>query len=211
MPNTVEAYQHSARLDLFRCPFCREIFSQTLYRHCPMNSDTPQAVCSEARKSSCKAWAAREVGVESWLSSCWLRDLGKRPNFSVPHGNSCLEGCSEDWSQSSNMHEMLSMAPHGLGGQVSFSCSLRATESSSGLVSWSFCSISSASLPWKDLLCFTSLEIHFLLIEHQQLMQHLLHYLLLLCCLPPPPTHTYILLGILFSPCLLLGDLIHCL
>lgn len=34
MPNTVEAYQHSARLDLFSCPFCREIFSQTLYRPC---------------------------------------------------------------------------------------------------------------------------------------------------------------------------------
>lgn len=109
------------------------------------------------------------------------------------------------------MYEMLSKAPHGLGGQVSLSRSLQATESSSDLVSWSSCSISSASLPWRDLLCFTSLEIHFLLIEHQQLMRHLLHCLLLLCCLPPSPTHTYILLGILFSPRLLLGDLIHCL
>lgn len=211
MPNTVEAYQHSARLT------CSVALSVGRFPHRPCTGPAPwiqtyhklcvlKPVRVHARLGLLERWGWNPdlvpAGYEIWAS-----DLTSLCPMVIPAWKGAVRTdhravtCTKCWARHlmawvdrchSHVHYRLQKALlTWWAGLPALSHQLHCHEG--------------------NLLCFTSLEIHFLLIEHQQLMRHLLHCLLLLCCLPPPSTHTYILLGILFSPRLLLGDLIHCL
>lgn len=177
-----------------------------------MNSDTPQAVCSETSEHLCKAWAAREVrwnpdlvaagheiGASDPTSLCpmvipdWKGAV--RADYRAVTCVKCWARRLMDWVDSCHPYATVGYRKLSLGELVFMLYPIIIIAIKGPAVFHIFrdtFSVNTASAV--------------------KTMQQLLGCLLfLLYCPPAPPTPTCILLGILFSPHLLLGDLIHCL
>lgn len=133
-----------------------------------MNSDTPQAVCSESNEHLCKTRDAREIERNLDLASCWPQVWASDPTSLCPTTIPACKGAVRSDNRNNNVCELLSMVsghPHRLGGQLSTSCSWQSARISSHLVFMLYPII----IVVKGSVFHKSLEIHLLLTQNQQL------------------------------------------